>query len=305
MVKKQQKHIDSKKDKLSHLIFSLSSQILSFPINFMELKITDLPISNYMTAYPVSVEPETSFLKAVEFMSERGFGNLIVSDGTIPKGILTEREILKAIAESKELKNLKVKDIGWQPYVRLALGNTVLDAAHIMSRKKSRLLIFEEDKLVGITTVSDLLRAFRKSRSDAPLDRVMSTKVEMAKYSDTIFEAVKILHEKRIGSIVIEDMDGYGIFTERDLLLGICKKNFDLKDKVGKYSSSPLVVANMGIKVHEAASIMAAKNIKRLGLTKDGLLSGMVTARDLVDAYQSIYQITNPYLEDLSSYTSG
>ena len=92
---------------------------------------------------------------------------------------------------------------------------------------------------------------------------------------------------------------------ERDLLNALAKNNLDLNDEVGKYSSSPLVVANMGIKVHEAASIMAGKNIKRLGLTKDNLLSGMVTARDVVDAYQSVYQITNPYLEELSDYISG
>jgi len=266
----------------------------------MELKITNLPISNYMTAYPVSVDSETSFMKAVDFMAERGFGNLVVSNETLPKGIFTEREILKAIADSKDLENLKVKDMGWQPYIKLSLGNTVLDAAHLMSRKKSRLLVFDDDKLVGIVTVSDLLRAFRKSKSDTSLDRVMSTHVEKCKYSDSIIDAVKILHEKRIGSIVIEDMEGYGLFTERDLLNALAKNNLDLNDEVGKYSSSPLVVANMGIKVHEAASIMAGKNIKRLGLTKDNLLSGMVTARDVVDAYQSVYQITNPYLEELS-----
>ena len=259
----------------------------------MGLKITDLPISNYMTAYPIGVEPNTSFATVVTFMVERGFGNLIVCDGVSPKGILTEREILKAIADSKDPKNLKVKDMGWQPYVKLSLGNTVLDAAHLMSRKKSRLLVFEGDKLVGIVTVSDLLRAFRKTKSDSSLDRVMSTNVEKCKYADTIFDAAKILHEKRIGSVIIEDIEGYGIFTERDLLIYLSSNNFDLNDQVGKYSSSPLVVADKGIKVHEAASIMAAKNIRRLGLTKDDLLVGMVTARDVVDAYQSTFATLN------------
>jgi CBS domain-containing protein len=50
---------------------------------------------------------------------------------------------------------------------------------------------------------------------------------------------------------------------------------------------------------------MAAENIKRLGLCKEGILVGIVTARDLVYAYQSDYQITNPYLEQLSEYVSG
>jgi CBS domain-containing protein len=271
----------------------------------MGLKITNLPISNYMTAYPISVDPKVPLMEAIHFMADRGFGNLVVSDGTIPKGILTEREILKAIVESKDLNKLKVQDAGWQPYVKLSLGYTVLDAAHQMIRKKSRLLVFDEDKLVGIVTVSDLLRAFRKTRNDSSLDDVISTKLEKCKSSDSVFYAVKKLHEKRIGSIIIDDVKGYGIFTERDLLTHIVSGEFNIHDSVGKHSSSPVIVANVGIKVHDAASMMASKNIKRLGLVKDGALFSIITARDIVDAYQSEYPVTNPYLEDLSEYISG
>ena len=271
----------------------------------MGLKIANLPISNYMTAYPISVEPKVPLMEAINFMAERGFGNLVVSDGTIPKGILTEREILKVIASSKNLHNLKVQDAGWQPYVKLPLGYTVLDAAHQMIRKKSRLLVFDDDKLVGIVTVSDLLRAFRKTRNDSSLDSVISIKLEKCKSSDSVFDAVKKLHEKMIGSIIVDDMKGYGIFTERDLLTHITSGNFNIHDQVAKHSSSPMIVANVGISVHDAASIMASKNIKRLGLVKDGVLISMVTARDIVDAYQSEYPVTNPYLEDLSEYISG
>jgi len=271
----------------------------------MGLKIANLPISNYMTAYPISVDSKVPLMEAINFMAERGFGNLVVSDGVIPKGILTEREILKAIVDSKDLHKLKVRDAGWQPYVRLSLGYTVLDAAHQIIRKKSRLLVFDGDKLVGIVTVSDLLRAFRKTRNDASLDNVLSTKIEKCKSSDSVFDAVKKMHEKRIGSIIIEDMKGYGIFTERDLLTHVTSNEFNIHDPVGKHSSSPMIVANVGIKAHEAASIMASKNIKRLGLVKDGSLVSMATARDIVDAYQSVYPVTNPYLEDLSEYISG
>jgi len=240
----------------------------------MGLKITNLSISNYMTAYPISVESKIPLMKAINFMVERGFGNLIVSDGTIPKGILTEREILKAIADSKDIHKLTV-------------------------------LVFDEDKLVGIVTVTDLLRAFRKTKSDLSLDDVASTTVEKCKSSDSIYDVVKKLHEKRIGSIIVGDMKGYGIFTERDLLIHLASPTSNLHDSVGQHSSSPLIVANEGISVHEAASIMASKDIKRLGLVKDGLLVHVVTARDIVDAYQSVYSVTNPYLDDLSEYVSG
>jgi len=260
----------------------------------VKVKIQTLPITNYMTAYPISVEPQVPITKAIEFMVQRDFGNLVVSNGTLPKGILTEREILKAITESRNLDEFTVTDVGLQPFTKLDLGDTVLDAAHIMNKNKSRLLVFDDDKLVGIVTVSDLLRAFRKIKNGSSLDKVISTKIEKCSKTDSIFHAVKIMHEKRVGSVIIQDMKGYGIFSERDLLTYLYSNDFKLDLEVGKYSSSPLVVAGDEITINQAASIMAANNIKRLGVTKDDSLVGIVTARDLLHAYQDVYLATNP-----------
>ena len=272
----------------------------------MTLKITNLPIANYMTPYPISVNSDVSFNEAVEFMAERGFGNLIISDGDTPKGILTEREILQSITLGKDTSKLKLGDMGKQSYVRISPDYSVLEAAQTMILRKKRLLVFaDDDKLVGIITASDMIRAFRKTKDEPPLDTVISTNLIKCSYDDTILDAVKIMHDKRIGSVIIDNMEGYGIFTERDLLVHVLANEVDLNGKLGGYASSPMVVTYAGIKANKAASIMAAENIKRLGIIKDGGLVGIVTARDLVDAYQSAYQITNPYLEELSEYVAG
>lgn len=260
----------------------------------MGLRITDLPVANYMTPYPISVNPDVIFSEAVNFMAERGVGNLIVNNGTVPQGILTERDIIHAIALSKDISKLKVRDMSSQPYVKLTLGHTVLDAATTMISRKSRLLVFaDDDKLVGIITASDLLRAFRKTSNAPLLDEVASSKVIKCKHTDTILDAVKILHDKRIGSVIVEKTGNYGIFTERDLLVHVLANEVDLTGEVGGYSSFPLVVAKQDIKGNEAASIMAANNIKRLGLSKNDALVGIITARDVVDAYQSTLQALN------------
>jgi CBS domain-containing protein len=274
----------------SEMIFSITNQILYKHNDTMELKITNLPIANYMTPYPISVDPDVSFNKAVEFMAERGFGNLIISDGNTPKGILTEREILQSIALERDVSKLKVGDMGSQSYVRISPDYSVLEAAQTMILKKKRLLVFgDDDKLIGIITASDMIRAFRKTKDAPTLDKVVSTKIIKCNYGDTILNAVKIMHDKRIGSVIIDNMGGYGIFTERDLLVHVLGNEVDLKGQVGGYASSPLIVADQGIKANKAASTMAAENIKRLGLIKDGVLVGIVTARDLVDAYQGAF----------------
>lgn len=274
--------------------FSLANKILEYRISIMAVKIRTFPITNYMTAYPISVEPQVPLSKAVEFMAERDFGNLVVSDGMIPKGILTEREIIKAIAESRNLDELSINDVGFQPFTRLELGDTVLDAAHLMSKTKSRLLVFDEDKLVGIVTVSDLLRAFRKISTESSMDKIISTKIQKCSKTDSIFKAVTLMHENRVGSVIIYDMEGLGIFSERDLLTYLYSNDFKLDLEIGKYSSSPLITVDREIKTDQAAGIMASNNIKRLGITKDNSLIGVVTARDLLEAYQDVYLATNP-----------
>lgn len=281
------------------MIFGSSNQIPRTLNKIMGIKIGNLLVANYMTPYPISVSPHVPCADAVDFMAERGFGNLIISDGTFPKGILTEREILRTVALSKDPLDLKVGDMGFQPYVKITLGHTILDAAKIMISKKKRLLVFDDDKLIGIITASDMLRAFRKTSIAPSLEDVVSNNIIKCKYSDTILDAVKILHEKKIGSVIIDEIKDYGIFTERDLLVYVLANNADLNGPVGGYSSSPLIVADFGIKGNEAASVMAAHNIKRLGLIKDGKLVGIVTARDIVDAYQNTYQVSNPWSEQI------
>lgn len=256
-------------------------------------------MANYMTPYPIAVNPDVSFSQVVSFMAERGFGNLIISDDTFPKGILTEREIIKVVVSDKDPNELTVGDMEYQPYTKITLAHTILDAAKTMISKKSRLLVFDEDKMVGIITASDMLRAFRKTSLAPSLEDVISHSIIKCKSSDSVLDAVKILHEKRVGSVIIEDMEGFGIFSERDLLVSVLANNTDLNGEVGGYSSAPLITADYKIKANEAASVMAAHNIKRLGLTKDGKLDAIVTARDIIDAYQSAYQVTNPKIEEI------
>jgi CBS domain-containing protein len=91
---------------------------------------------------------------------------------------------------------------------------------------------------------------------------------------------------KRVGSvIVIHDGKPAGIFTERDLLSTFLVRGKSLDTPVGIASTSPLKTAPAGISIHEAAKIMAAQHVRRLPLIKKKQLAGIITARDLVEAY--------------------
>jgi predicted transcriptional regulator len=152
------------------------------------------------------------------------------------------------------------------------------------------------DKVVGIITASDIIKALRTTDINPPLEDVMTRKVFNLEYNRAIIRAIRIMRDHRIGSIIIFNRNTnkskipYGIFTERDLLTKVLSRGIDLNEKVGDYSSTPLVTTQIGIRAIEAANLMYLNNMKRLVLTdplsQDNNPVAIVTARDLVEAFQ-------------------
>ncbi|MDE1769282.1 MAG: CBS domain-containing protein [Thaumarchaeota archaeon] len=253
----------------------------------MGLKIEELLVGRYMSEYPISVKPDIPFETVVEFMAESRFATLIVmeEEKSMPIGIFTERDIIKHVVSGKSM-NQSIKQELIQPFISVTPDTTIVEAARLMIIKKSRILVFvDADKLVGTITASDMLRAFGETDKAPSLEKVISKTVYHCPFETTVLDAVKLLDEKNIGSVLVTRDSLYGIFTQRDLVRVLAKEE-DLQGSVGNYSSFPLITADRNILANEAAKIMASKNIKRLGLTKNDSLVGIVTARDIVDAYQ-------------------
>lgn len=252
----------------------------------MVLKTIELKVSDFMTSEPIAVDSDLSFSAAISIMANNGIGNLIIKEYDKPSSLFTEREILSYLVRRGEIPMEPMKDILTQSFTPVSPKMAIIDAAKLMFLKKKRLLVFDNEKIVGIITASDILRGFRKTGGNPSLDKVMSTKIYECVYTDSIFKAIKLMYQKRIGSVIITKRGGpYGIFTERDLLVDVLTQKVALTEKVGDYCSSPLVTAKVGIRGNDAARLMASKKIKRLALTEKDKIVGIVTARDIVEAF--------------------
>ena len=252
----------------------------------MVLKTIELKVGNFMTHEPIAVDSDILFPVAISIMANNGIGNLIIKENNKPSSLLTEREILSYLVRRGEIPIEPIKNVLTQSFTPISPTMSILDAAKLMISKKKRLLVFENEKLVGIITASDMLRGFRKTGGNPSLDKVMSTKVYECVYTDSIFKAIKLMYQKRIGSVIITKRGvPYGIFTERDLLVNVLTQKVALTEQVRSYCSSPLVTAKVDIQGNDAARLMASKKIKRLGLTEKDKIVGIITARDLVEAF--------------------
>ncbi len=94
------------------------------------------------------------------------------------------------------------------------------------------------------------------------------------------------MNEKRIGSVIlVTNQNEYRIFTERDLIRRMLVPRRSLRTMVGEVSSAPLLTVEASLDGRGAAEMMAANRIKRLSIFDKRRMVGIVTARDVVEAF--------------------
>jgi len=241
-----------------------------------------------MTKNVFTINPEASMYKVAKIMGEKHIGSLIVQKYDTPVGIVTERDLLtKVLALEKNLKTEKVENVMSYPLVSINSTTKIKEAAKTMIQKKSRLAVIDSGKLVGLVTASDLIRSLPQiHETEAKVDDFMTKEVITTDEKTSINTVAKIMGNQRIGSVIVtKNEKPTGIFTERDLLTSFLSKDKPLTTQVGKKSSSPLITQPSGISIHKAAITMTLKHIRRLPIDKKGHLIGIITARDLVEAY--------------------
>jgi len=247
-----------------------------------------LKVTEIMSREVVTATPEATMAKAAEVMGEKHIGSLIVVKYETPVGIVTERDLLsKVLACDRNPEEVKVETEMSYPLITICSTAQIKEAAQMMIKKKGRLAVFECGKLVGIVTASDLIRSLPEApETQVKVDDFMTKKIITTDEGTPVASVAKMMGEKRIGSVIVTSKGkSRGIFTERDLITTFLARDKSLGISVGKACSSPLITAPLGISVHKAAYTMAAKHIRRLPIAKAGKLVGIITARDLVEAY--------------------
>ncbi|NKQ37750.1 MAG: CBS domain-containing protein [Chloroflexi bacterium] len=123
--------------------------------------------------------------------------------------------------------------------------------------------------------------------------------------STTTFEAVKLMADMNIGSLlVIENGDIVGIFSERDYARKVALLNRSSKTTpVGEIMSSPVVSVRPDQNLQKCMALMTDKRIRHLPvIDEDGELMGIISIGDVVKAVISEQEVIINHLQD---YISG
>ena len=118
-------------------------------------------VRDIMTKNIKTVRTDDTVLIAVQKMNKFNIGSVIVISSGRPVGILTEKNILQRVVESRvDAAMIWVKDIMSGPLVSIEPTAAIEEAAKIMAEKKiNRLPVMENNKLVGLISSTDIVRA--------------------------------------------------------------------------------------------------------------------------------------------------
>jgi CBS domain-containing protein len=113
-----------------------------------------------MTGAVVSVAPEDTLGEAAERMAEDGVGSAVVLDSGRLIGILTERDLLRAVAGRVHTSEARVREWMTVDPMTATEATSADEAMRTMLEQGFRHLpVIEEGRTIGVVSLRELMRA--------------------------------------------------------------------------------------------------------------------------------------------------
>ena len=117
-------------------------------------------IGDLMTTDVLTVAPEDTLGEAAAKMTDRGVGAVVVSDFGRMIGILSERDIMRAVADRIHSSEARVREWMTADPITATTDTSIEDAARTMFDNGFRHLpVVEGERAVGIVSLRDLAEA--------------------------------------------------------------------------------------------------------------------------------------------------
>ena len=151
-------------------------------------------ITDIMTKAAVTDQASDSLASAAARMWDQQTGSLLVTDGDELLGIVTERDVLKAVATNTPL-DTPISELMSKDLITVDPGTSLREAARIMTEKWIRHLpVLEGGKLVGVVSQRDL-------------SGVLAGALNEPDSLHRLIESSELVRERRLKRIEAGDLD--------------------------------------------------------------------------------------------------
>jgi len=154
-----------------------------------------MKVSEIMTKATVTDAAQDSLAEAAARMWNAQTGSLLVMEGEHLLGIVTERDVLRAIAHGMDPNQVPVKDLMRTDVITVGPQTTLKEAAKLMATKWIRHLpVVEGSRVVGILSQRDLTG-------------VLAEALHEPEALHQLVEASALIRERRLKRIEAGDLD--------------------------------------------------------------------------------------------------
>ncbi len=107
---------------------------------------------------PITIESSGTIYDVIKIMAVEDIGFIVVTEKGQMIGVLSERDVIKALADGKDL-NIPVGQFCKRDIITLKADATLEEAAAAMGKHRIRHVVVVDDqgKLVGVVSVRDIL----------------------------------------------------------------------------------------------------------------------------------------------------
>ncbi|MDJ0688451.1 MAG: PAS domain S-box protein [Xenococcaceae cyanobacterium MO_188.B32] len=222
---------------------------------------------------------------------------LVVVDSQL-RGILTERDLVRLIAEDVDLESMTVAEVMSRELITLTTTGIedIFTALNLLRQHRIRHLPVrdERDRLLGLITEKTIRQNlqpinFVKWRR---VEEIMTTSVVHALPTTSVRQVAQLMANHKVSCVAIveeRERDGLlipmGIITERDIVQ-FQTLSLDLEQPAQKLMSSPLFLVSPEDSLWSVHELMEQRRVRRLLVAgSQGELAGIITQTSLLQVF--------------------
>jgi CBS domain-containing protein len=248
----------------------------------------NLKICDVMSKDVITALPGDSVHDALQHMSESQVSCLVVTDGERVIGVVSERDVLRAVSGSPvDLRRITIAQTMSSPVQSVTPNVSVLKAGRIMqARQIRRLPVLDGKHLVGIVTQTDITRGLVTLIPLTSISTIMTQDVATLAENEPVTEAARIMASRRISCVVVMGNGGpVGVLTEKDVIHRVVRTHRNPSEThVSDVMSAPLTTVPPEYSVLGVSRKMDALHLHRLIVMDEGKLCGIITQTDIMRA---------------------
>ncbi|MFB6137121.1 MAG: CBS domain-containing protein [Halobacteriaceae archaeon] len=113
----------------------------------------------HLAVDPITADPDASLKSVAETMDEEGIGDVIITNGQKPAGIVTDRDVAMAFAEHDDAQDLHAADVMSEDPVTVEGDAEAVELPRKMAEGRVRRIpvVDADGALTGVATLDDVV----------------------------------------------------------------------------------------------------------------------------------------------------